>query len=299
MPYLRTNLENIINIKKNVIFIIQPYAVPKKTSFMGESHDFWEFMYVTDGKVGVCCDEKKYIASKNDILFFKPNMYHHPFPVEPYPLTQFINISFECSSAAMRYFENYHGELSPKTKQLLQDVIEEGKQNFSAVAEGPIARSVTKQNAPLGGHQLYRLKLELFLITLLQEIQAQTSNKIFTSKNEYYRSLFTEVTSYLSENIYSDISMDDICKKFNYGKSFLSKLFKDKAGVSIMHYYKNLKIKEAKILLRYKEHSVAYTAEVLGFGNRYNFSKVFKQYTGFTPAEYKNQIHPSDLKHTN
>lgn len=287
MPYIKTNLENIITIKKNVIFIGARIPTNDEKKFMGESHDFWELLYVIDGKFDVKCDDKHYIVNTNDVLFYKPFVFHHPKGAPPYPITEYVNISFECNSDAMKFFENYHGQLSPKTKKLMEDIIEEGRQNFIAVADGPIARSVTKSDAPIGGHQLYRLKLELFLITLLQEIQAQSSNKIFTSKNEFYRSLFNDVKSYMAENIYSDISIDDICKKFNYSRSFLSKLFKTNTGIPIMHHYKKLKIEEAKLLLKDTDHTVAYVAEILRFGNRYNFSKLFKSFTGVTPAEFK------------
>ena len=54
-----------------------------------------------------------------------------------------------------------------------------------------------------------------------------------------------------------------------------------------MNYYNSLKIKEAKKLIRDKGYSVSETARMLDFNNPYYFSKVFKQYEGISPSEYK------------
>ena len=100
----------------------------------------------------------------------------------------------------------------------------------------------------------------------------------------------TKIISHLTDNIYSNITLDDLCAKFNYSKAFLCKKFKEESGIPIMNYYNNLKIKEATHLLKDKEHSVSYVAEILNFNSRYYFSKAFKRITGMSPAEYKKRI---------
>ncbi len=45
-------------------------------SFGGESHDFWEFIYVDKGEVGITADTAKHILKKGEIAFHKPNEFH-------------------------------------------------------------------------------------------------------------------------------------------------------------------------------------------------------------------------------
>lgn len=293
MPYIETNLENIINIKKNVIFIIHKNEAVKNGGqkiFMKESHDFWEFEYVLEGSLKIRHEKNVYTLSAGDILFHKPNQMHQSFPLSASEGSKLANISFVCSSGAMKCFEDYCAPLSGKSKQLLESVIEEGERNFIAVADGPVARSVLKPDAPLGGQQAYKIQLEMFLINLIGEIHEQSPEKIFTSKTEFYRDIHNKIVTYLTDNIYSDITLDDLCKKFNFSKAFLCKNFKKESGISIMNCYNDLKMREAAALLKDKEHSVCYVAEVLHFSDRYYFSKAFKKTMGMSPAEYKKSI---------
>lgn len=55
-----------------------------------------------------------------------------------------------------------------------------------------------------------------------------------------------------------------------------------------MHYSMRLKIVEACRLLALRpELKVKELAERLSFGDQHYFSKVFKEYTGVSPTEYK------------
>ena len=45
-------------------------------SFSGESHNFWEFVCVDKGEVGVSHGENYTILKKNDLIFHKPNEFH-------------------------------------------------------------------------------------------------------------------------------------------------------------------------------------------------------------------------------
>ncbi|MDR1105043.1 MAG: AraC family transcriptional regulator [Treponema sp.] len=52
-------------------------------------------------------------------------------------------------------------------------------------------------------------------------------------------------------------------------------------------YYIHIKIEKAQRLLEEKDVSVKEAAYRLGFDDQYYFSRLFKNKTGFTPAEWK------------
>ena len=54
-------------------------------------------------------------------------------------------------------------------------------------------------------------------------------------------------------------------------------------------YMTNLKIEEAKVLIREEKHSISQISEMLCYDNPHYFSRVFKADIGMTPSEYKNK----------
>ena len=83
------------------------------------------------------------------------------------------------------------------------------------------------------------------------------------------------------------MTIDEICAKTNYSKAYLFRVFKAKTGKTIMAYFTELKIKQAKQLLRENELSVREISEKLAFNTPDYFTKTFKRVAGITPLAYK------------
>lgn len=99
------------------------------------------------------------------------------------------------------------------------------------------------------------------------------------------------VEKFLRDNIYGNLTMQDISDEFNISSSYISRLMKMYYNNSPMDYYNRLKIEEAKILLsRNPDMLVKDIAEILGFNDQHYFSKVFKMQYGLSPVDYKNKV---------
>ena len=55
-------------------------------------------------------------------------------------------------------------------------------------------------------------------------------------------------------------------------------------------YYLNLKISEAKKLIRTEKYTISQISDMLMFSCIHHFSRSFKRFTGITPSEYKKKI---------
>jgi len=144
-------------------------------------------------------------------------------------------------------------------------------------------------SAPRGSVQLLECYLtELLLLLLQSEDSSYTTKKRSVGSRELVQSSITElIVGYLEENVYSSLTLADLCAKFYMGKSKLCKLFSDHLGMSPMEYYGALRIKEAKRLLRCEDLTVGKVADMLGYSSIHNFSRAFKLATGFSPSEYR------------
>ena len=98
------------------------------------------------------------------------------------------------------------------------------------------------------------------------------------------------IAEYLKAHIYENIGLNDLCDAFFLRKSQLSLLFKNSHGTSPMKYFNELKIAEAKRLLREDNDSISEIAEKLGFSCIHSFSRNFKAITGFCPTAYKKSV---------
>lgn len=76
----------------------------------------------------------------------------------------------------------------------------------------------------------------------------------------------------------------DLCNLSLY--RFIHK-FKEITGVSPLEYITNIRIVEAKYLLRDTSYNITEIAGIVGYDNPLYFSRVFKKYTGISPSEYK------------
>lgn len=84
-----------------------------------------------------------------------------------------------------------------------------------------------------------------------------------------------------------NITIDDICREFGYSRSYVSHNFKKHVGQSFREYLTDLRLANAKLLLRYSKLDVADISISIGFTDYTYFSNVFKKKMGISPSEYR------------
>ena len=99
-----------------------------------------------------------------------------------------------------------------------------------------------------------------------------------------------EFDSYIRENCSDEISNTEIGAIFGYHPFYISKLLKDKKGITLRQYIISYRLKLAKRMLELTDKSAAEIAEVCGFTDASYFAKTFKSAFGETPKEYRNRF---------
>ncbi len=85
----------------------------------------------------------------------------------------------------------------------------------------------------------------------------------------------------------SEISLQDVANAVNLSASYLGSMFKSALGVSYVKYLTQLRIEEAKRLLRTTDSSITAIAEQVGYPNVTNFYRHFQRGTRLTPAAFR------------
>ena len=132
--------------------------------------------------------------------------------------------------------------------------------------------------------------MEQLLIFLVRDITKRGESDIFPSKESMENHLVSEIKAYLSSSTESLVRVDDICRKFGYSKSYLSRLFREMSGRTLAGYAADLKIERAKRLIRDGNLNFTQISELLAFDNPQYFSRVFKRITGMSPSEFKHSL---------
>lgn len=102
--------------------------------------------------------------------------------------------------------------------------------------------------------------------------------------------LFEMMDRYIRHSIYSQLSINDLALQFHVSASYVSRIMKRYTGLTFVQYFTKLKIKEAcKMMQASPDLKIREVSDALSFSDQHYFSKVFKEYTGMTPSEYKDQ----------
>lgn len=281
--------ENILNITKLVT--VHYFEYDKDFVFEGESHDFWEMVYVDNGEVIITADKEEFTLKEGELYFHRPSEFHKVRANGKTSANAFV-ATFVCSSAVMKLFIKRKMTLPQGLKSFLTNVILETQNAFDLSLHNPYQNSlIPKTNSPLGSQQLVRIYLETLLILLLRQ-KDETGHLpiIISSKETMGNHIAAQIIDFMEAHLGENLSLNKICDTVNYGKTYVSTIFKETTGYSVIEYYNILKIARAKKLLRESNDSITHIAESLGFNDPRYFSRSFKKVTGMTPTKYVQSI---------
>ncbi|MBR7117529.1 MAG: helix-turn-helix transcriptional regulator [Clostridia bacterium] len=282
--YIKTQLNSIITVSK--VVTIHDYEFDKSFVFEGESHNFWEMVYVDRGQVEIQREDERLVLSQGEIIFHAPNEFHSVRALNSSP--NFFVISFVSASPAMQSFVRYHRVLDKSLKPHLSAIISEAKRTFDIPKNDPyLKKLLKKKNAPIGAEQLIKTYLEQLLIFFIRNMTSEGEVAVFPSKEKMEMHLVGAVKKIIAYSLDEPVRVDAICNALGYSKSYLSKLFREQTGDTIAHYAISEKIKQAKLLIREGELNFSEISDKLSFDNPQYFSRVFKRMTDMTPTEFK------------
>ncbi|GAE33705.1 response regulator transcription factor [Halalkalibacter akibai] len=95
--------------------------------------------------------------------------------------------------------------------------------------------------------------------------------------------------AYVSENLKQKLSMKTVAETVHLNPSYFSVLFKEKTNLTFSDYVTRKRIQAAKNLLIQTKIPVSDIAEEVGYQTSKYFIKMFKDYEGITPSQYRKE----------
>lgn len=280
--YLRHKVLNVIDIKE--LTALEYLDFEGKYKEYVEKHDFWEMCYVEKGNVVLTAEGGESELSAGDVVLIPPDCTHSYFSKNGNESRAFV-ICFECLSQPLKSLSGVSFNLTGSAYQCMKLIINECSYTFST---GENEQLEILENPNFGGQQAIITQLEYLLICLLRMLSAEKNPEIvFLNEEHFYQDLAEVIINYFKDNIDKKISLEELCLRFNYSRSFLCKTFKEQTGETLFSYFNRLKINEAKRLLKKTELTVTQISERLGFSEVKYFGAAFKKLTGISPTEYR------------
>ena len=97
MGYTPLYLEKPLEIRQ--IYTVHYFEYSSNYAFAGESHDFWEFLYVDKGSLHVTADQHSYDLSRGQLIFHAPGEFH-ALSANGVVAPNLVVVSFRCDDPA-------------------------------------------------------------------------------------------------------------------------------------------------------------------------------------------------------
>lgn len=124
----------------------------------------------------------------------------------------------------------------------------------------------------------YRLAAELFRLYA-----------ILFSEPARHNPHVRQVENYIRLSYMHPIRVEHIAQQLSLDRRYLSRLFKEKTGMSIQQYLLNVRMDEAANYLR-QGYSVKECAHMVGYEDVSNFSKLYKKHFGKSPTHRRKSL---------
>ena len=242
--------------------------------FEGERHNFWEMVFVLDGKVGIAFENELFTINENQAIFHTPMEFHNIWS-ENCTNTVFI---FSFDGVIPKLNGNVYN-FGSQERLIINEIIESYKKVFRCT---DIHITRIKPGMENEAEKIVK-KLELLITSVLGNSQATILDLESKSAQNYLN-----IISTLNRNTHKNLTIEEIAEICNMSPSNLKKTFSKYSGVGIIRYFNELKIEKAQKFLN-KGYTVKEAALLLGYADQNYFSVVFKRITGQSPIKYKNK----------
>lgn len=223
-----------------------------------------ELVFITGGQGRVCIRGKPYTAAAGRVFYFYPGQEHSLSACEP-PCMQFyaIHFSFTPQDGLSRLPLEDVTQLPPRVPMapLLQELVQIWQKK-------PYLHAWRQD-------QLFSQVLSTLFETLHQPPDPAGLHRI------------SAALEYIHSHPEQPLRLETLCTLSGMGKSHFIRHFRQATGHTPIHYTLLLRLEHSKNTLLNTELPVKAVAHTWGFPDESYYSRLFRQYTGFSPSAFR------------
>ncbi len=124
---------------------------------------------------------------------------------------------------------------------------------------------------------------------LMTIVESRKHDGEIDSSRQYLQDRARNMLSYLHSHSSEKITLEDLADELGLSTKECARSFKAVFHKTPQEYLTEYRVEQSRRLLSDTEHSITEIAYETGFGSSAYFGKVFRQYCGVTPREYRKQ----------
>lgn len=285
MSFVPFELQKPLEIRK--LYSVHYFEYTSDYAFSGETHDFWEFLYVDKGTIHVQRDGENLDLTRGEMIFHAPGEFH-ALSANGVVAPNLIVVSFACTSPAMEFFRGRVTSIGAEERVLLAKIVGESRTIFATALDDPHTNTlVAREAVPFGGQQLLAAAMEELMIRLIRRGDALAAK---TVQPRQAQERIGDIVSYLEQRLDQPLSLQQICRDNLVGRAQLERYFHEQTGGGVIDYFNKMKIRAAREMIREGRLNFTQIAAKLGFQSVHYFSRRFRRSTGMSPSEYAESV---------
>lgn len=275
------------SVGKRFPFKMSSVRVPKDSYLVRPHwHEHLEFIKIVRGRVRVTLDNQSFYADEHDIIYVNSRQIHTVRVTgdgdEPWIKGMIFDRMFVTN--LLEGFETRHiyhlfvrtsrqMSLIGRSHPLWQELDDCIRTADAEYAEKEIGYEMAIKSC------IYRM-----ITAMLRHYKRQLERPVDSN----FSSLLP-VLEYIEEKFAERLSVTELCRIASMSASHFSRTFKQMTGVTFTDYLTATRINMAKQMLVTSQWTITEIAERTGFCNIHYFGKVFKESTGVSPLQFKNE----------
>lgn len=284
---LTLQLQGNIDPAENVAVYREYCRFGKAESFL-HSHEFIEIVYCFEGNGIQIVGDHEYKMERGSILFLNYGQSHsfysdsvmgyYNFLLLPSFISEsLINTVDAFSFLTLAAFSDFDvQDPAPILRMTGKEMLE--VENIAERMEHEFDRKETGYRAALLG----------YITVLFSKIFRKMSLPAETDNGVSKRNITPEIISYIENHLNEKLTLAELACRSFYNPSYFSRIFKEYSGQSLSDFIHRKRVERALDMLKKTDLTVEQVGFAVGFSDKKQFYRQFKNYMGITPGSVKN-----------
>jgi len=244
----------------------------KNFVFKGESHPFWEVIYIDVGSMMCTIGETQVELLEGTIAFIPQDVFHALYSTTK--MVSFVTVTFDLQSEDESLLKNKVFNSNKITHSYFQQIVAE-----------------FNNNGKYSGDLILNY-LNLIVLNLLSNNKEDESGAVHSFFYNSEASLILKKAEMIvDDEIFNiELSVAYVAKKLNISTSYLFRCFKQQYNTGLSEYICVKKLEKAKKMIVDGELTLAEIGMALNFCSQTYFTSCFKKRYRMTPSQYSKSV---------